>query len=289
MSHTHRILTEVLQKVHPNQVPRQQKEALNTFKQEVTVFLQQHYRIGDERVADPFAGGSQVKGTDMSLSYDLDLFLPFKHGFRGKPQAIKADLLNALRARFEQTGVEVRDQRVSVGLRKLIGLHTIEIDVVPGMEKNLGSYKHKSDQEDDQYLILYDRESCKERTTNIARQVRLIKQDTLHYRDTVRLLKAWRHKEGHIIGSYALELMTHQAAKAKGAPTTGSPEALLKHVLKHNIPFLEGNGTLQDIGANYAWEDYLKPGAKTQLAGRWKKLLTALETGEETLLRSFFP
>lgn len=289
MNQPHLILGEVLQKIHPNQVPQHQKDALNTFKQEVTVFLQQHYRLRDERVGDPFAGGSQAKGTDIAIGYDLDLFVPFKHGFRGKPQALKADLLNTLRARFEQAGVQVRDQRVSVGLSKLTGMYTLQVDVVPGMEQEKRPYNHNSTNEDDKYLVLFDRESARERTTNVARQTRLIKNGMTLYRDTVRLLKAWRHKHDHSIGSYALELIVYQAATAKGAPQSGSHDVLLRHVLRTAIPFLEGDGALQDIGANYPWPDYLKPGAKTQLAGLWKKLLTALDGKDMTLLRSFFP
>ncbi|MFN8394035.1 MAG: hypothetical protein U0176_05105 [Bacteroidia bacterium] len=289
MNTTHQILNEVLLQIHPNKVPQPQKDALNTFKQEVTVFLQQHYRLRDERVGDPFAGGSQAKGTDIALGYDLDLFVPFKHGFRGKPQAIKADLLNTLRARFAQTGVEVRDQRVSVGLRKLTGMFTLQIDVVPGMELEKHPYQHNSDKEEDKNLILYDRESSKERTTNVARQIRLIKNEMTQYRDTVRLLKAWRHKHDHILGSYALELLVYRASKLPDAPKNGSHDVLLRHVLKQSIPFLEKDGELQDIGANYKWPDYLKPGAKTQLAGLWKKLLAALDGKDMSLLRSFFP
>lgn len=283
------MLEEVLRRVRPNQVSDRQKADLNAFKQQVTTFLQQHYKLRDERVADPFAGGSQAKGTEMALDFDLDLFLPFRHGFRGGPQGIKADLFNALKSQFIPLGVQVRDQRVSVGLRKLVGMYTLVVDVVPGMEKAAAAYVFNSDDEDKKYVILYDREAAKLRTTNVHRQIRLIKENMLHYRDIVRLLKAWRHKEQHVMSSYALELLVYRAATLKDAPKTGSPEVLLRHVLQVSIPFLENNGVLKDLGANYEWEDYLKPAAKTQLAGRWKKLLAALVNQDIPLLRSFFP
>lgn len=289
MTPSHQFLEDVLRSVRPNQVTDRQKADLNAFKQDVTTFLQQTYKLRDERVGDPFAGGSQSKGTEMALNYDLDLFLPFRDGFRGSPQGMKADLLQKLRAQYEKQGVLVRDQRVSVGLRKLVGTHTLIIDVVPGMEKGPKAYDHNSADEDKKYMILYDREASKNRTTNVCRQQRLIKEKMLHYRDMVRLLKAWRHKEQHIISSYALELMVYRAAVAKGASGTGAPDALFKHVLKHNIPLLEANDSLHDFGANYEWADFLKPGAKTQLAGRWKKLLAAVEAQDVSLLRSFFP
>jgi hypothetical protein len=289
MTLSHQFLDEILRTIRPNQVTDRQKADLNAFKQEVTTFLQRAYRIHDDRVSDPFAGGSQAKGTEMALNYDLDLFLPFRDGFRGGPQGMKADLLQRLKAQYEKQGILVRDQRVSVGLRKLVGMNTLIIDVVPGMEKGPKAYDHHSKDEDKKYLILYDREANKPRTTNVHRQSRLIKEKMLNFRDTVRLLKAWRHKEQHIISSYALELMVYRAAIAKGAPATGAPDLLLKHVLQHNIPLLESNQSLHDFGANYDWPDFLKPAAKTQLAGRWKKLLDALTAHDTTQLRSFFP
>ena len=54
------------------------------------------------------------------------------------------------------------------------------------------------------------------------------------------------------------------------------------------IPFLEGKGDLMDIGAGYAWPDYLSEGSKTQLAGLWKKLQNALENPDQEKLRAFF-
>jgi len=280
----HQVLDEVLHKIRPNQVPAAQKSALKAFKQEVSSFLQKHYPIRDERVAEPFAGGSQVKGTDIALDYDLDLFIPVRHGFRDKPQKLKADLLNALGDHFKLSQVIVRDQRVSVGLRK----GPLNIDVVPGMEQKAHPYQHTSASEDDKYLILYDRESNEERITNVARQIRLIKKEMTHYRDIVRLLKAWRHREKHIIGSYALELLVYRAATTKDAPKSGSPDVLLRHVLRETIPFLENDGALQDIGANYPWPDYLKAKAKVQLAGLWKKVLAALDGPDASRLRAFF-
>ncbi len=167
----------------------------------------------------------------------------------------------------------------------------LQIDVVPGMELQAKQYKDKPSKAEEgrNFLKLYDREGNCERTTNIHRQLRLVQENMLHYRDTVRLLKAWRHKEDYRISSYALELMVYRAATAKDAPKTGSPELLLSYVLKSNIAFLEADGKLQDLGANYEWADYLKTAGKVQLARRWKKLLAALVNQDIPLLRSFFP
>ncbi len=283
------ILTAVLAVIHPNQVPKAQREALNLFRQEVVQFLQQRFPLHHERVGEPRTIGSFEKGTDIALSYDIDIILPFKHGYRSSAQKMKAELLAALKERYPTPPTTVRDQRVSVGLRRHWQETILGLDIVPGMEKSPNCYNDTTAEEEKKNLVLFDRESACERTTNVDRQKRLIVRNAEHYREIVRLLKAWRLKHNHIISSYALELMVYQSAMASGAPKTGSPEKLLRHTLQWAIPFLEKDGSLQDIGANYPWPDYLKSGAKTQLAGLWKKLLAALEGSDGTQLRSFFP
>lgn len=291
MSTANEFLASILTAIRPNNIPGAQKQALNSFRQEVAQFLQQRFPLHFERAGEPITMGSQEKGTDICLGFDLDLFIPFVHGFRLSPKGMKAAVLSALQERYPHPPTTVRDQRVSIGLRRQYGNATLQIDVVPGMEQQSKQYKDKPSktEEPKNFLVLYDREGNCERTTNVHRQLRLVQENMLHYRDTVRLLKAWRHKEQHVISSYALELMVYQAAMAAGAPKSGSPEKLLRHTLEWAIPFLEKDGKLQDLGANYEWPDYLKPAAKTQLAGRWKKLLAALVNQDIPLLRSFFP
>jgi hypothetical protein len=291
MATVHETLTAILAAIRPNNIPPVQKAALNAFRQEVAQFLQQRFPLHFERAGEPFTMGSHEKGTDTCLNHDIDLFVPFKKDFKLGPKGMKAAVFAALQERFPTPPTVVRDQRVSIGLQRQIGDMLLVIDVVPGMEQKLNQYKDKPSKEEEPkaFLLLYDRESNCERTTNVHRQSRLIKEKMLNFRDTVRLLKAWRHKEQHIISSYALELMVYRAAVAKGAPATGAPDLLLKHVLQHNIPLLESNQSLHDFGANYDWPDFLKPAAKTQLAGRWKKLLDALTAHDTTQLRSFFP
>jgi hypothetical protein len=291
MSSPNDVLNMVLASVRPSQVPSAQRAALNDFRQEVREFLQQRFPLHHERVGEPRTIGSYEKGTDIALSYDIDLIIPFKHGYRANAQKMKAELLASLRERFPTPPTTVRDQRVSVGLRRPWNGLVLGLDIVPGMEKSPGAYRDNNPDEDKNYLVLFDRESKCERTTNVDKQKRLLLKHAAHYRDIIRLLKAWRlkHRPPFPIGSYALELLVYQAATSTGAPPTGSPEALMRHVLKWSIPFLEKDGVLQDVGAGYPWPDYLKSGAKVQLAGLWKKLLAALDSKDMSLLRSFFP
>jgi hypothetical protein len=289
--HKHHLpLQEILAAIHPNKIPAARKEALNVFRTEVAQFIQQRFPLHHERIGEPRTMGSKEKGTDVAFSYDLDLFIPFKHGFKSEPKGMKNAVYQALKEKFDNPPItRVRSQRVSVGLIRTIGGEDLAIDVVPGMEKAPGAYDDISPEEAKKFLVLYDSVANAERTTNVHRHSRLIKENALHYRDVVRLLKSWRNKERSIkIGSFALELLVYRAATAKDAPKTGALDELLHFTLQHNIPFLEAKGDLQDIGAGYAWPDYISAGSKPQLAGLWRKLQAALENPDQEKLRAFF-
>lgn len=288
---THTILTQVLHDIHPKRIPAPQKEALNKLRQEVAQVIQQEFPLRIARLGEPRTIGSAEKGTDTALDFDLDLIIPFRFGYYPNAKDLKNAIFQTLSKKFAlHPSTTVRPQRVSVGVIRSLNPSTkIRIDVVPGIEKEANAYDDLSQDIKKKYLTLYDQESNTDRTTNVHLQIKLVLDNMLHYRDTLRLLKAWRHKDGLHIGSYALELLVYRAATAKGAPETGSPEALLKHTLAHLIPFLEADGALQDNGANYDWPDYVKRDTKTQIAGRWRKLLAALEKPDPQALRSFFP
>ncbi len=290
MHKNHLPLQEILTAIHPKRIEIEQKEALNAFLQEVTQSVQQRFPLHYERIGEPRKIGSTERGTDVAFKYDVDLLVPFKHGFKTDPKGMKNAVSQALKEKFDATpDTIVRDQRVSVGVLRTRNGRQLRIDVVPGMEREPKSYDDIGTNEDKKFLVLYDREANINRTTNVHRHSRLIKENALNYRHVVRLLKAWRNKETSIkLASFALELLVYRAASTKDAIKSGAIDDLLHFTVAQNIPFLENDGALQDIGANYAWPDYLNAGAKRQLAGLWRKLQDALETPNPDKLKTFF-
>lgn len=290
MHKNHLPLQEILAAIHPKRIQPVHKEALNAFLQEIAQSIQKRFPLHHERIGEPRKIGSTERGTDVAFKYDLDLLIPFKHGFKADPKGMKNAVFQALKEKFDAPpNTIVRAQRVSIGLIRTHNGRELRVDVVPGMERDVNAYEDSGTNEDKKYLVLYDSVANVNRTTNVHRHGRLIKENALNYRDVVRLLKAWRNKETSIrLGSFALELLVYRAATAKGAPKTGAIDDLLHFTLGHNIPFLSSDGALQDIGANYAWPDYLNSGGKRQLAGLWRKLQDALETPDPEKLKSFF-
>lgn len=283
------VLNEVLSRIRPSRIPAEQRQGLNDLRQSVVQFLQQRFPLHHERVGEPVTLGSREKGTDTSLDYDLDVFVPFRYGFRLHARGMKVAVLRALQERFGSAGCTVRDRGVSIAVRRQGPDGEMVVDVVPGMEIELGRYKDGPGNEEHKFLVLYDSIGNAERTTNVHRQVRLVKENMLHYRDSLRLLKGWRQHEGFKVSGFALELLVYRAATAAEAPKTGSPSVLLGHVLRHSIGLLVADEPLQDIGAGYWWPDYLGTETKRQLAGRWQKILRAIDKGDPEGLRSFFP
>ncbi len=290
MHKNHLPLQEILAAIHPKRIQPERKQAIDAFSQEVAQFIQKRFPLHYERIAEPRKIGSTERGTDVAFKYDIDLLVPFKHGFKTEPKGMKNAVFQALKEQFDAPPhTSVRMQRVSVGVIRTRNGQTMRIDVVPGMERDVKAYDDAGTNEDNKYLVLYDMNANVDRTTNVHRHSRLIKENALNYRDVVRLLKAWRNKETSIkLGSFALELLVYRAATMKGAPTAGAIDDLLHFTLVQSIPFLDKDGPLQDIGASYAWPDYLNTGSKRQLAGLWRKLQNALETPDADKLKSFF-
>jgi hypothetical protein len=289
MKKQNKILEAVLQELRPTALPPDQMAALNAFKQEVRELLQKTFPKGKYACADPIEMGSLKKKTSISLCYDLDLLVPFKREAFNDEKALRSEVFKALANHSFRSKTEVRNQRNSIGLQRYVGSQLLSIDVVPGLERKAGDFQ-LGKSEDDLFLVIYDREVGRPTITNVHRQVRVIKQSIPLYRDTIRLLKAWRLQQPNDfpLGSYALEMMVYAAARATGAPPSGNHAKLLVYVLTYCIEQLQGDWKLVDVGSGKVWADYLKKGAKDQLAGLWRKLLSTIQDGEETSIRRCF-
>lgn len=282
-------LSMVLNTMNSDQQCLLDRQALLEFRREVIRFLQDHYPIQIDRVGEPKVVGSFESGAYIPSDLDSDILLPFRYRSFGGAAAIRNMVFQALRTKFTPLGIDVRQQRMSICLRRLHGATTLAIYVLPGMEQTPGAYVDASLDERKKYLLLHDRESNGDRLTNPYRHHRLMRTQATHFDDVLRLLKAWRFKENFPVNTYVLELMVYKVATTKDSPPSGGPAELLRYFLQQIIPFLEADGTLKDIGANYPFRDFLSPALKVQLAARWKKILAAIADHEPRTLRSFFP
>ena len=290
-------IAEFLEESHYSNHSKQASSLYNEYhnmRQEVTEVLKSEFPVGKELSGDPMNAGSWQKNTAVNRKFDLDILAPFK--FRDKQkgaQKIKGEVYNVMRSHFgSRPGYKVRDQRVSTGISFQKGGELIEIDVVTGMEPREGFYlPEMSDPNDERKdLILFDRYSGQKIKTNVHRQIRIVKNDLVHYHTPIRLLKTWKKVHDQHIGSYAIELIAHLAYKAKGAPKSGSPDKLLRHILEYSIDLLP-DLKLVDLGVGREWTDFLNPNQRNELKGEFKRMLKALDPNapDFDLIRKLFP
>lgn len=284
-------LRAVLFSYHRNRLPRNRLADYKQSRAEVIRFLQQAYPKNTVRADEPIPSGSYEKKTDINCRFDLDLVLPFRFGFMGGPKGMKNDLMKKLQSHYQHRDVRVRNGRYAVCLQILRGPDTIEVDVVPGMEKSLGDYKDGSTDDKDKNLVLYDRQENREITTNVHRQIRLIRDRCHAFLPAIKLLKIWKLRSGFKVSSYALELIVHEAVRKQKFQGKKSPTSILRHTLQYIIPKLrdEPDYPLQDLGANYIWESWLKAGGKQQMAAILNQMLSALNQKDPEALQQFFP
>ncbi|HHG85913.1 MAG TPA: hypothetical protein ENJ82_14290 [Bacteroidetes bacterium] len=282
-------LQDVLHSYHRKRLPKNQLAQYNNVRAEVMRFLQQAYPLNSMRAGEPFPSGSYTKRTDINVKFDLDLAVPFRYGFKKGAQGMKADVFNTLKKQFSSSKTKVFNGRVAVHLEFIRGVHTIEVDVVPGMEKKLNSYSDSDKNEEHKFLILFDRVRSEEVITNIHRQNRIVQQEFGSFRPALLLLKVWKYQTKTKVNAYALEMMVYEALKKKKISGKKSPQKVLCHVLEYMIPRLQNNCSLTDCGAGIEWKDFMKEGAKHSLAGRLSKVYEALQDEDLAVIRASFP
>jgi hypothetical protein len=279
-------LQGILTAIDASRIPPAQQAALCRLQQEVKDFLA--HRFKGDLVCAPWPLGSPSKRMATSLDHETELVVVFRHGGWGDLAGMKAEVLKELARHFGSMSTEVREQRFSIGIRRLFGVHTLSVDVLPGMETAPGSYVPEGGDEEAKFLLLHDRMEVQPRLGNLHRHLRLI-QGMGAFCDIVKLLKAWRHQEGHLIGSCALEMLVLLASRDTQAIHADSLTDRFRHVLRFCIHFLESDQPLIDVSTQQLWPDYLSVNSKILLAQRWKQLLHALQAPDMRSLRAFLP
>lgn len=287
-------LKSVIDSNHPNRIKEETFNEYHEVRQEIAEALREEFPVGKEMITDPFNSGSWAKKTAVNTRFDLDLAAVFKfRDSQNGPKGIKRDVFNAMKEHFGgRNGFEVRDQRVSTGIKAKVNGKLVEVDVVAGMETGAGAF-NPSDQDknhEGKFLMLFDRESKGNGKikTNIHRQIHKVKRDMEPWHDGIRLLKTWKKENDGPISSYALEMLTYATLKKGFKP--GGPDETLRAILEHGIDVLP-DLDLIDIGTGKAWPDFLNSNQKSELRKSFQELLKALDKQKPDLdqLKILFP
>ena len=184
--------------------------------------------------------GSYAKGTAISLSADLDLFLSFD------TRRPVRDIYWSLYRQSIAWGLAPRAQNVSFRIQ-LDGTH---IDIVPGRRQRNTSADH----------TLYKRKQDSWVQTNIAEHIRLVRRSGRA--DEIRALKIFRHRHHLDFPSFYLELT---AIRALAGQPILSLAGRLARVFRYLATDLPTARVLDPANSNNVISDDLDPDAKRRI------------------------
>ncbi|MCP4179631.1 MAG: nucleotidyltransferase [bacterium] len=168
--------------------------------------------FSDKIASNPINSGSYAKHTSINISFDLDIFIPFKRGSFSTLKEMHTELYNYFFGEYkliDKELVNVKYQRTSIGLIFSVDNHELDIDIVPGREINEDEYN------DTFFTNLYDSSQEKRSIqTNVKGHIDLILGQNKE-RSIIRLLKVWKISNDIKLKSFLIELFTLKAFEKK--------------------------------------------------------------------------
>lgn len=283
MSQHNAYLSQVLESLSQSKLPNDVKQRAEQCRAEVMDVLRTRVDGKILRAGNPVPAGSWKKNTEVNVKFDFDVVVPFRWG--GLAGDTDLNMLKDMRKKVQtaleshyqnQSNVTVRAQRFSTGVHFDNNGHIYEIDVVPGMEVEAGSYLENGS-EDAKDLFLYKRTDDTPLRTNVHRQIRVI-SNLGPWREIIRLLKTWnKRKYNGSVSSYAIELMVKMASETKEGKAARDLGDRLEYMLGWLSQFLaQPNPQLTDVGCGNQWADFIKAPERKNLANRFKNMLKDL-------------
>ncbi|RYY87997.1 MAG: nucleotidyltransferase [Chitinophagaceae bacterium] len=230
--------------------------------------------------------GSYKKLTAVNIKFDMDLVVPFKKEGADTLKNTYESLYKYYNEDYRKkdpTLLEVKDQKVAIGLTFHVNGKLLDLDVVPGREVN------EYEKDGDLNLFVNEKMGIIGKSsylkTNIEKQIQNIKGNS-ESRDVIKLLKIWKRRNNQQAKSFALELISIRALEAY----SGKNDPWSK--LKHTIEFIRDNIQtirLVDPGnSNNVVSDALETFQKEGISNSMKWMLEELGRNEKTI-EQYFP
>lgn len=230
--------------------------------------------------------GSYKKKTAVNIKFDMDLVVPFKKDGADTLESIFNELYRYFDVDYrkkDSTLLEVKKQKIAIGLTFLVDGHLLDLDIVPGREIN--------DYEEDGDLNVYVNElmgsvaKASYIKTNIQKQIDNIRANSTA-REPIKLLKVWKRRNNGQIKSMVIELISIKALE----DYTGATDRWSK--LKYVIEYIRDNiktVRLVDPGnSNNVVSDSLGDFQKESIKDTMKWMLEDIERNDQSL-ENYFP
>ncbi len=227
--------------------------------------------------------GSYKKHTAINVKFDMDLCVHFKSDSFKTLKEMYESVYNFLKDNYKKDDVdlmEIREQRVSVGLLFDVDDEKILFDVTPGREFN----DDNTDNDINLYMNIGDTNSKK---TNIQKQI-----DTISGRDKerhcIKFLKVWKFYHDVKIKSFLVELLVMETFDINNIDN----ERGHWNRLKKTIEFIRDNIEtiqLKDPGnSNNIVTDSLQSDEKTSIKDLLEEMLEKIGK-DENKIKYYFP
>ena len=262
-------------------------------KNEVKSALNQ--KFCKEKASNSIDSGSYAKNTAINKKFDIDCCIPFlkkepntdQNGFSSLKEMYDA-VYDYFKDEYEDEElIDVRKQRVSIGLLFEIDGEEFNMDVVPGRERpNNADINSRSAKED-------EKGSTKVKT-NIKTHVGLLQgEGRKHERKVAKLLKVWKterkaQKGGKLIKSFMMELYTKESFDKNSDRIPQGLWEKVKMVMNHIVDNIETNDLIDPANSSNVISDAMSDNAKSTTKMDMKKTIKDIDEDSDKI-NDYFP
>jgi hypothetical protein len=230
--------------------------------------------------------GSYKKMTAINIKFDMDLVIPFKKDSVDSLEKLYNDLYDYFDKEYrkkDSTLLNVKKQKVAIGLEFMVDGHVLDLDIVPGREIN------DYEKDGDLNLFVFERMGGFAKSsylkTNIKKQIDHIRNNA-YAREIIKLIKVWKRRNNGSVKSFVIELITIRALDSYAGDTDlWSKLRTVLEFIRDNIKTVR----LTDPGnSNNVVSDSLDDFQKSSISETMKWILDDIEKNESAI-ESRFP
>lgn len=258
-------------------------------------------KFSKEKASNSMDSGSYAKCTAINKKFDIDCCIPFlkkspntnQNGFESLKEMYDA-VYNYFKDEYEDDElIDVRKQRVSIGLLFKIDDEEFNMDVVPGRERPNNSDYNENNTDLSLYInsrsTKEDEKGSTKVKTNIKKHVGLLQgEDRKHERKVAKLLKVWKterrlQKGGKLIKSFMMELYTKESFDNNSENIPSGLWEKVKMVMNHIIDNIETKDLVDPANSSNIISDAMSDTAKSSTKTDMKKTIKDIDEDSDKI------
>lgn len=230
--------------------------------------------------------GSYKKKTAVNVKFDMDLVIPFKKATADTLANIYSDLFNYFNTEYRKkdlTLLEVKKQKVAIGLIFLVDGEMLDLDIVPGREIDVYEEDGNLNVYVNDVMGLVPKSSYIK--TNIQKQIDSIRNNGTA-RETIKLLKVWKRRNNGQIKSMVIELITVKALNEYSGNL--DKWSMLKYTMEYIRDNIQTVRLIDPGNSNNVVSDSLDESQKVAISDSMNYMLERIDKSENSIT-TYFP